>query len=246
MTLLIDSGNTRIKLARLDTASGSLANIIALPYGQPDFEQCLFAYLSHIPMPKSCFWASVISNARSEKIQHILRAQGFSVNSVVAEKQALGVTNAYRQPARLGVDRFLAMIAAHHTIKNNALIVSVGTALTIDLLDNAGQHRGGVIAASEDFIHQAMAQQFPVFKDLQGRPSGFSDNTDDALSSGLRWLQLGAIEKALYEAKKTGMNDVSLLLCGGGAESLRSDLPEHLYRPHLVLEGLALWAQAHS
>jgi type III pantothenate kinase len=247
MTLLIDGGNTRLKLTWMNQDTGiGLTEVSTLAYADTDFEARLLGVLSKFSGSKSCFLASVVASEWLEKIQQHLKTQGFEVTRVLAQKQALGVKNTYLHPDRLGVDRFLAMIAAHHSIKKNALIASVGTALTIDLLDEEGQHHGGVIAAGESFVYQAMSRQLPVFKDLHGKPGSFSNTTDDALATGLRWMQLGAIEKALHEAKKTGMNDVSLLLCGGGAESLRSDLPEHLYRPHLVLEGLALWAQAHS
>jgi type III pantothenate kinase len=247
MTLLIDSGNTRLKLVRVNPETAELTDVTALPYAAPDFEARLIQLLANFSQPKRCFLASVAANAWSGKILQHLASHGFDIHRVQSEKQAMGIRVAYLQPSRLGVDRFLGMIAGHHYYKKTLLIASVGTALTLDLIDNVGQHHGGVIAASESFVYQAMSGQFSVLKDLDGRPSGFSNTTDNALATGLRWMQLGAIEKALQEAKALGMNDVSLVLCGGGAEILRSDLPEQtLYRPHLVLEGLALWAQAHA
>jgi type III pantothenate kinase len=251
MTLLIDSGNTRVKLAWIDAKSVVLTEITALAYADPEFESRLADVLNKSHHSKHCFWASVVANAWSEKIRHQLLLSGFDITQVKAEKQALGVEFAYLQPSRLGVDRFLGMIAAHHFVKKTILVVSVGTAVTIDLLDSLGQHHGGVIAAGESFVAQVMSEHFPVFKNLNGQASGFSNTTDNALATGLRWMQLGVIEKALQQAKAEikvfAGNDVSLLLCGGGAESLLNDLPaQTLYRPHLVLEGLALWAQAHS
>ncbi len=248
MTLLMDSGNTRLKLVRMQQGADiASTDVIAWAYADANFEAKLADFLSHYQGSRHCFLASVAAGMWQEKIQEHLKAQNFEVTRVFTEPYALGVKNAYLHPARMGVDRFLAMIAAQNHIQKNLLIVSVGTALTLDLLDSTGQHHGGVIAAGESFVYHSMSTQFSVFKDLNGKPGSFSNTTDDALATGLRWMQIGTIEKALQEAKKTGMNDVSLLLCGGGAESLLKDLPaQTLYRPHLVLEGLALWAQAHS
>src|SRR3546814_17254315 len=58
-----------------------------------------------------------------------------------------GLRNAYREPERLGVDRWLAMIAAWHTHRGAACIANAGTALTVDVIDAQGQHLGGIIAA---------------------------------------------------------------------------------------------------
>jgi type III pantothenate kinase len=247
MSLLIDSGNTRLKLVRMNDTTGELMQVNALPYADAGFELRLITLLENYQAPKHCFWASVAPNQWSEKIQSHLLKTGFHIVRVQAEKQALGVKNAYLQPSRLGVDRFLGMIAAHHYHPKSCIIASIGTAVTLDLLDNTGRHHGGVIAASESFVYQAMSGQFSVFKDLQGQMVGFSNSTDNALATGLRWMQLGVIEKAMQQAKEMGMNDVSLVLCGGGAESLLNDLPaQTLHHPHLVLEGLALWARAQS
>jgi type III pantothenate kinase len=245
MSLLIDSGNTRLKLVSMNDANGELMPVNALSYADADFEPQLVTLLENYQTPKRCFWASVASNQWSEKIQNHLMKAGFEIICVQSEKQALGIKNAYLQPSRLGVDRFLGMIAAYHHFAKNLIVVSVGTAVTLDLLDGTGRHYGGVIAASESFVYQAMSGQFSVFKDLQGQTGGFSNTTDNALVTGLHWMQLGLIEKAMQQAKAMGMNDVSLVLCGGGAKSLLNDLPaQTVHRPHLVLEGLALWARA--
>jgi type III pantothenate kinase len=247
MSLLIDSGNTRLKLVRMNDANGELMHVNALPYADVDFESRFTTLLENYRAPKRCFWASVAANQWSEKIQRHLQNAGFEIIRVQSEKQALGIKNAYLQPSRLGVDRFLGMIAAHHYVAKNLIVASVGTAVTLDLLDNTGRHHGGVIAASESFVYQAMSGQFSVLKDLQGQVGSFSNSTDSALATGLRWMQLGVIEKAMQQAKVMGMNDVSLVLCGGGAQSLLNDLPaQTLHRPYLVLEGLALWARAQA
>jgi type III pantothenate kinase len=246
MSLLMDGGNTRLKLAHVNPDSVVPREITAIAYADLDFEPRLTHYLTNFEGSRHCFFASVAANVCTEKILQCLSAARFKITIVQSKKHALGVQIAYQQPSRLGVDRFLSMIAAHHDYKKNLLIASVGTAMTLDLLDHLGEHRGGVIAASESFVHQAMGERFAVFKDLDGQPGGFSNATDNALATGLRWMQLGAIDKALQEAKTIGMNDVSLLLCGGGAEVMLNEFPEQpLFRPHLVLEGLALWAQAH-
>ena len=67
-----------------------------------------------------------------------------------------GVRIAYAHPQRLGVDRFLCLLAAHAQLAGPSLIVGVGTALTIDLLDADGRHHGGRIAPSPALMRQAL------------------------------------------------------------------------------------------
>ncbi len=63
-----------------------------------------------------------------------------------AQAKQLGVTNGYQEPTRLGIDRWLGLIAARHEDLRPSLLVGSGTALTIDALTGQGQHLGGLIA----------------------------------------------------------------------------------------------------
>ena len=89
-----------------------------------------------------------------------LARHGCPAQRVRTLPEAAGVRIAYAEPSRLGVDRFLALLGAHARGPGPWLLVSAGSALTVDLLDSSGQHRGGVIAPSPEHMRAALAARF--------------------------------------------------------------------------------------
>lgn len=243
MTLLLDCGNTRCKITRL-LPDGGLAPVNAIALDAPDFISCLEAQLDGSPEKRQAYFASVAGAEINSAIEASLVSAGYSITRVRTEAEALGVRIAYPLPHQLGVDRFLALLAAHQK-RQSTLIVSVGSALTVDVLDADGQHHGGMITATETIIKAAMENRFANFRGLSGNAHGFSDNTADALASGARYMVLGIIEKAWRDARRL-LNEpgLPLLMTGGDAEALLPHLPDNVAcQPALVLEGLALWAR---
>lgn len=242
MNLLVDCGNTRCKFARV-LADGSLSPVLAIANDADDFVVRLDQWLGNSPMGSSCYLASVANAELTRKIDAKLSAAGFSVRRVRTQAVAMGLRIAYPVPEQMGVDRFLALLAAHKK-KQSLLLVSVGSALTVDVLEGNGKHHGGMITATETIIQNAMENRFANFRNSWGSANGFSDNTADALASGARYMVLGIIEKSWREASQL-LNDpdLALIMTGGDAEALLPQLPDNaIYQPTLVLEGLALWA----
>jgi len=242
MSLLIDCGNTRCKLARV-YADGTLSPVLAIANDAGDFVHQLEAWLVTQSDERICYLASVANAEVSSKIEATLVSAKIALTRIKTQAEALGLRIAYPVPEQMGVDRFLALLAAHRK-KQSLLLVSVGSALTVDVLEANGQHRGGMIAATETILRNAMENRFANFRNLWGSPAGFSDNTGDALSSGARYMVLGIIEKCWREASQL-LNEPNLqmLVTGGDAEALLPLLPDNThYQPALVLEGLALWA----
>lgn len=243
MTLLLDCGNTRCKITRL-LEDGSLAPVWAIAIDTEDFLSQLQNRLAGDTGIRRAYVASVVSEAITSRIESTLQAAGFSVTRVKTQAEALGVRISYPIPQQLGVDRFLALLAAHQR-QESVLVVSVGSALTVDVLQANGQHHGGMITATETIIKAAMETRFVNFRNLSGHAVGFSSNTSDALASGARYMVLGIIEKSWREAGVL-LNEPALpiIITGGDAEALLPHLPDNVvHQPALVLEGLALWAE---
>ncbi len=222
---------------------GSLAPVLAIANDAEDLIEQLRMYAGADAGNENCFFASVASAEISTAIESALVEAGYSLTRVKTEAEALGVRIAYPNPRQLGVDRFLALLAAYQN-KQSVLIVSAGSALTVDVLQSNGRHHGGMITATETIIRNAMESRFSNFRNLSGSAKGFSDNTADALASGARYMVLGIIEKSWREASQM-LNEpnLPLLITGGDAEALLPYLPDNtIHHPTLVLEGLALWA----
>ena len=124
-------------------------------------------------------------------------------------------------------------------------MVGVGTALTIDLLDADGLHRGGRIAPSPMLMREALHARAAVLPASGGRYAEFADDTAHALASGCEGAALALIERSLEQAATLLGSHPQLWLHGGGATTLRDRLPPHRLVADAVLRGLARWqAQA--
>ncbi|KAF1707033.1 type III pantothenate kinase [Pseudoxanthomonas sacheonensis] len=237
---LLDLGNTRLKCAQLRD-DGSLGEVVALAHEPDAFARELRRLLPE--NADSACLASVASPALTATVVEVL-AQRFRCISLARSSARLaGVRIAYAEPARLGVDRFLALLAAHGRRAGPWLIAGVGTALTIDLLDRDGLHRGGRIGPSPSIMRQALHQAAAQLPPEGGEYREFASTTADALASGCEGAALGLIDRSVAQATRMLGEVPTLLLHGGGADMLAPHFPDALRAPALVLEGLALWSR---
>lgn len=242
MTWLFDLGNSRLKCARLGE-DGGLGEILALGHDESRFADALRASLP-ARAGRACL-ASVASPALTGHVLDVLRDRFSTVDWVSVTAELAGVRIAYAAPHKLGVDRFLALLAAR--ARGGAwLIAGVGTALTIDLLDGAGLHRGGRIAPSPRIMREALHRAAAQLPGQGGDYAEFAADTEDALASGCEGAALGLIERSLRHAGELLGSPPGLLLHGGGAAALAPHLPAATQAPTLVLEGLAHWTRAHG
>lgn len=239
---LFDLGNTRLKCARRLEA-GRHGPVHALPHNAGGLAEALDAVL---PARIDAAWvASVASPAVSRALADALARRTRNVVQAHTQAVACGVRIAYAQPQRLGVDRFLALVGAHRHHPGAALLCGVGTALTVDLLDADGVHRGGRIAPSPTVMREALharASQLPVEGGGFSAASPFADDTEDALASGCEGAALALVHDSLQAARNLLGTSPALLLHGGGAAALATHLPQARHLPDLVMAGLAAWA----
>jgi type III pantothenate kinase len=236
---LFDLGNTRLKCAPLH-ADGSIGEVVAAPHDGLDPAMLLPA----LPASGEVAWfASVAAPALTVGVLDAL-TQRFGRISIARTQSAFaGVRIAYADPRKLGVDRFLALLGAHAR-GGPALVVAVGTALTIDLLDGAGGHRGGRIAPSPALMREALHARAPHLPAAGGGYVEFADDTESALASGCDGAALALIERSQRAASAMLGTLPPLLLHGGGAAALLPRLDDAEHVPRLLLEGLARWAHA--
>ena len=238
---LFDLGNTRLKCAPL-LGNGAVGAVVGI-----DHDGAAFAPGWEALLPQRIDAAFVCSVAAPGLVLALLDALTRRCGRIsVARTQPAraGVRIAYAQPHRLGVDRFLALLAAHARAPQAWLVVGIGTALTIDLLAADGRHHGGRIAPSPTLMREALharAPQLPVTGGLYGE---FAADTIDALASGCEGAALGVIDRSVAAATTLLGGPPRLLLHGGGARALLPRLQHAEHAPALVLEGLARWVRA--
>lgn len=242
MIWLLDLGNSRLKVApwRPDTGLGEVQ---AWAHGAADFAPSMQRWLAGVEAGDRCWLASVAGSELTAAVAEAIASRSHPATRARTRPECAGVRIAYAEPTRLGVDRFLGLLAAHARGDGPWLIVSAGSALTVDLLDGAGQHRGGVIAPSPEHMRAALAARFPALAYAGGEASDFAADTADALAGGSFGAALGLVERLFRQATRLLGRAPRLLISGGGATRLAEGLElEAELAPSLVLEGLAVYA----
>jgi type III pantothenate kinase len=189
--------------------------------------------------------ASVRDAALDLALLAALRPLGAPVQQARSQAYCAGVTNAYADVARLGVDRWLAMLSAYNEFRVPVLVAQAGSALTLDLVDGVGLHRGGYIIPGARLMAQALLGstdrvRFEPTTALESLAPGAV--TDACVHNGIALAMVGAVRLALQQAR-TSMGAVRLVVAGGDAEALLRLMPGEPCeaRPDLVLDGLR-WA----
>ncbi len=238
MILLLDIGNSRVKWA---TASGAhLSRVRAVAHhGRP--ARVLRALKA--PRVDAVWMAHVVGPLEREARAAIRRRFGVAPRIARTRKTCAGLRVAYANPARLGVDRWLAMLALWSAGHRSFAIATAGTALTFDAVDARGRHRGGLIAPGLATAWSAVrgTTRFP----LRPRPSlytrGLGTDTDACVRQGALFACAGLIERA---ARASGGRR---FLAGGDARALRRHLEGRwTLKENLVLEGLLSYAREHA
>jgi type III pantothenate kinase len=245
MRLLLDLGNTRLKWALQAQPDGWLAR------GAVDWQEGLAGALASawagLPRPEQVVAASVVDAAREAQVAAMAeRLFARTPTWLRTPAHACGVRNAYAEPQRLGVDRFLAMVAAHADGRAPCVLAGVGTALTLDALAADGRHLGGLIAPGPRLMQQSLLDATArVRPERPGEIVELADNTADAVASGC-WLAAAALVERFATRSAARFGTAPALILGGGdATPLLPllSLPAKLSQDG-VLRGLAVWANA--
>ena len=168
----------------------------------------------------------------------------FSDVEVVKSLSHFGsLTIAYKEPLDLGSDRFLAMLGAlKHFPHRNLLIIDVGSALTIDVVNDSGEHQGGLIMPGLEAIRGSFAKFATNSQNLN--LSSLQTSTEEAWLSGTKAMFISTIKEQItgFEFEQ---QDGIVILTGGGVSNLISELPETVnYFNNLVLDGLESYSKS--
>ena len=189
-------------------------------------------------------WVASVAGSEAEQSLADMLARRWGVQAWFARSEAScsGLRNSYQQPARMGVDRWLAMLAAWQRLQGRACVVDAGSALTCDLVSAQGQHEGGYIIPGPTLMERALlldTERVRFAEDVEytlepGR------STAQAVRHGIALAQTGALALAMDRA---GIVSSQLLFCGGWGKNLMQLLERGgSYIPDLVFEGLEMAA----
>ncbi|MCU4677169.1 type III pantothenate kinase [Catenovulum sp. 2E275] len=247
--LLVDEGNTSAKYALLQLDANAT-------YPTPFIELIDFECLVWREIDKVVF-ASV--KAESDSIYPLLinklsanpklnqQPLADKILQVKTQASAFGLINAYAEYPRLGVDRWLAMLGAKSLTQSAFIVIDAGTAVTVDAVDEQGQHLGGWILPNVEFSAQALAQRSGKIKLNQPALANIElgQNTENCVYNALYASHIALIEKQLAQMQ-IKHSAVELYLCGGDAQVYAKLLSQqgiqYQLAPQLVFNGLAKYA----
>lgn len=248
MRLLVDIGNTRIKWALLGADGLEQPGDVV---HRTDPAGAIDAMLNRITAsPRTIRVANVAGSAFGATLSAAIDAR-WNLPVEFAETQASAgvIRNAYSDHRKLGIDRWLAILAGVDRYPGALCIVDAGTAITVDLVAAGGEHLGGYIVPGIDLMWSALASDTGDLARIAGAdsrlPVGSIDvgrDTPAAIAQGGLAMHCALIERCVCKLTADNKPPV-LLMTGGDAPPILAHLEADAeYRPQLVLEGLALYA----
>lgn len=234
-TYFFDVGNTRGKFWR---CQGGVVDARAEIVHQGD----MAGMLQQLPAefkssPAVLQGASVLApEAREAFAQAAQHCWGLTPLFAVSTASHTGVVSAYRNtPSRLGIDRWLALIAVRSR-QQSVCVVDCGTAITLDVITPAGQHLGGYILPGLNMMADALlagTQGVRYTADEAGTGTALGGSTAEAVTHGALAAVVALVDRLVLQ------HQAQLVLTGGDAQRLAAALTQpYDLQSELLLQGL--------
>lgn len=232
-TLFIDAGNTNVKW-RLGEAG--------------DMQNCAFddpGFRGWVRSNQAAISSVAISSVQSEqwnlKLEDLCDELDLTCWFAKSDAENQGLISAYSQPDNLGVDRWLALLALWCRLKKGFVLVDSGTALTLDVVDNGGQHLGGYILPGLALQRRALLDASERLDKLVSTEPKYQvelgRDTSEAIDQGIFASAVALIEKLMKNAE---LSSDCLVFTGGSAAQLQQAMNQSHLEDDLVMQGLSL------
>lgn len=238
MILFIDQGNTRLK-AWLAADHQIVASFVCdSPYELLSWYGALaYPGLRHDVSLAAIYVASVCAGESRAALQVALSA--LNADMAYAEVEPRTLSTIYADPQRLGIDRWLAVLACKDA--GASLIIDAGTAFTLDVLGSSNQHEGGYILPGLSMQRDALAQGTArvSFAEPTWASTALGHDTASCVGHGSLLALLGLVSLVAERLQVETGQVPQIVVTGGDAEHFMPWLSHARHRPLLVVEGLA-------
>lgn len=242
MILEFDYGNTRLKwrLLNADTlvcsAHGAVTDILDLV---PSLQKAGCITLVF------CRACSVRSAAENMQLTTVIKNNyGIAITYAQSVRKTAGVTSGYLHANQLGVDRWLAIVAAYSKLKRACVVIDCGTAVTADYITADGRHLGGCIAPGIKMLRAMLQQGAQLSIDTRAPlldcNHDLGDNTQSAVDTGVTAMYRGYLREQLKLAEKLLGASFAVLCTGGDSELIYAVTDQAVCEKDLVFSGLAI------
>lgn len=260
----VDVGNSRVKLGLFSSHESSTAESptaavprLATPTRMLDlvpqsdgFDQLTDWLAPHAPTDVD-WWIGSVERSVSSNLLHWLRQRAADRIVLLAARDLPLVVNLPR-PDMVGIDRLLAAVAANRLRPPDrpAIVVDLGTAITVDLVSRDGAFQGGAILPGIGLSARALYEFTDLLplvemQELTDAPAALGTSTLEAMRAGLYWGAVGGVRELIQVYATRDAAPPHIILTGGAAPSVARKLSaDASYVPHLTLAGILLASQS--
>ncbi len=243
MILEVDIGNTRLKW-RLRSRE-ALAAIAEGVLDNKDIDK-LADKVTEQGTPQRVAVACVGKPEMLGSLRDLSESWGASLSIATTRRSQCGVECGYRNPAQMGVDRWLAVIAAFNEYRQACVVIDAGSAITVDLVDDKGLHRGGYIVPGFHKMLDCLYRETSRVKvsellagDLDSARLKPGVSTEEAVSRGLYSMVEGMVKRAIGLLEEEGISPTVVITGGDAALVAELGICGQI-RDNLVLDGLSI------
>jgi type III pantothenate kinase len=237
--LALDVGNTRLKWARYDAARPGAKLLEQGAVFLENIDKLAEDEWRDMPPPSDILGCIVAGDAVKRRVAEQMEHWDVLPRWVISSPQEAGVINGYDHPARLGADRWVAMIGARHRLlargsNKPCVVVMVGTAVTVEAIDASGRFLGGIILPGHGIMLRALESGTAGLHVPTGDVRDFPTNTSDALTSGGTFAIAGAVQRMIDNVRRHCGEVPECIMTGGAgwkmapSMSVRFELVEGL------------------
>ncbi len=233
MNLIIDVGNTNVKLAIFDQGKIIDRHVVKTRYLKSSIKKITKEHsaIKHIIL-------STVGKLKESTVDYIKS----HLNTLILNSETkLPFKNLYKTPKTLGVDRIALVCASVKQYpNNNVLIIDAGTCITYDFITDTNEYLGGAISPGMRVRYQSLnnlTANLPLLetetpKDIIG------NSTENSIHSGVINGILNEIDGVISEYK-VKYQDLTVILTGGDANFLSKQLKSSIFaNSNFLLEGL--------
>ncbi len=242
--LAIDVGNTRLKWALYQNPHANAAVLAQGAEFLDNIDKLAEGAWAALPAPDRMLGCVVAGEAVRKRVEEQMELWDVSAQWVVSSNAEAGISNGYDYPARLGADRWVAMIGAWHRALTQGparplVVVMVGTAVTVDAIDGDGKFLGGLILPGHGIMLRALETGTAGLRVPTGDVREFPTNTSDALTSGGTYAIAGAVERMVQHVRShCGVEPKCIMTGGAGWKMAPSMSLQFELVDNLIFDGL--------
>jgi len=232
MLLAFDVGNSGIKVGVFD--GESLVATARLTDPRSDLAAVLGRSVAGAVL--------VAVSVNEDALAALLKGSGKGAR-VLGRDLPIRMLNRYHDPAETGPDRLAAAAAAHATTGGAAVVADLGSAVTVDVVDDDGVFLGGTIGPGRSALVAGLRGAAPALPCAGELPEGLPRSTGEAIRAGIEYGLAGIVERLVSEARKAlpRGEGAPVFLTGGDAREVAGRLPFPVrLDPDLVLHGVRI------